>query len=139
MIYNDIRGTSKFWSSRTKRILVCGSRDFNGGAYTDTQVYDKLTQIRNEYLGQCLPVVIQGWGSGVDLAAAQWAEFFNYPFLTVPADWDQYGKLAGPYRNQLMLDLGNPDIVIAFPGGKGTKDMKTRAEERGIEIIEIEF
>ena len=36
-----------------------------------------------------------------------------------------------------MLDEGKPDLVIAFPGGKGTADMARRAREAGIEVIEV--
>jgi len=38
-------------------------------------------------------------------------------------EWDELGKKAGPLRNQRMLDEGKPDLVVAFPGGGGTKDM----------------
>ena len=36
-----------------------------------------------------------------------------------------------------MLDEGKPDLVVAFPGGKGTADMTRRAREAGIEAIEV--
>lgn len=32
-----------------------------------------------------------------------------------------------------MLDEGKPDLVIAFPGGRGTADMVNRAKVSGIE------
>ena len=31
-----------------------------------------------------------------------------------------------------MLDEGKPDLVIAFPGGRGTFDMVSRAIEAGL-------
>lgn len=43
---------------------------------------------------------------------------------------------AGPIRNQQMLDDGKPDLVVAFPGGKGTADMVRRARVAGIPTIE---
>ena len=139
MMYNDSIGYATDFANREIRILVCGSRDFNKGAYTEAQVHAKLDAIRNSYLGQRYVTVIQGWGDGVDLAAAGWAETRCIPFFSFPAEWKKYSKLAGPFRNELMLTIGKPDIIVAFPGGNGTKDMKTRAERRGIEIIEIEF
>lgn len=36
-----------------------------------------------------------------------------------------------------MLKEGKPDLVIAFPGGNGTKDMVTKARKAGIEVIEV--
>jgi hypothetical protein len=47
------------------------------------------------------------------------------------------GKAAGPIRNQRMIDEGKPDLVIAFPGGRGTADMVSRAKKAGIPVQEI--
>ena len=51
-----------------------------------------------------------------------------------PAQWDVYGRRAGPIRNQEMIDEGKPDGVVAFPGGKGTADMVRRAEAAGLKV-----
>jgi hypothetical protein len=37
-----------------------------------------------------------------------------------------------------MINEGKPDLVIAFPGGKGTADMVARAAQAGIKVIEVE-
>jgi hypothetical protein len=52
-----------------------------------------------------------------------------------PADWDKYGKLAGPIRNREMLEQNNPELVVAFPGGNGTADMVRQAAAKKIEIL----
>jgi hypothetical protein len=36
-----------------------------------------------------------------------------------------------------MIDQGRPDLVVAFPGGRGTADMVRRARAAGISVIEI--
>jgi Lhr-like helicase len=36
-----------------------------------------------------------------------------------------------------MIDEGKPDLVIAFPGGRGTADMVGRARKAGIRVVEI--
>ncbi len=51
---------------------------------------------------------------------------------------DKYGKSAGSIRNQQMIDEGKPDLVVAFPGGFGTKDMVRRAKKHNIEVIIID-
>lgn len=57
--------------------------------------------------------------------------------IPFPAEWEKYGKSAGPIRNRQMLDE-NPDLVIAFhddiESSKGTKDCIKEAEKRGIEV-----
>lgn len=54
------------------------------------------------------------------------------------ADWDGLGRKAGPIRNQRMLDEGKPDLVVAFPGDKGTADMVRRARTASLEVLEIQ-
>lgn len=54
-----------------------------------------------------------------------------------PADWGSLGKAAGPIRNSLMLTEANPSLVIAFPGGKGTADMISKARAAGVKVIEV--
>jgi hypothetical protein len=57
---------------------------------------------------------------------------------TYPADWDGYGRRAGPIRNQKMLDTERPDLVLAFhPAGPGTRHMISIAREQGFEVIEV--
>ena len=36
-----------------------------------------------------------------------------------------------------MLEFGKPDLVLAFPGGRGTKDMTTKAEAAGIPVVYV--
>jgi hypothetical protein len=57
-----------------------------------------------------------------------------------PADWDKYGKAAGPIRNKQMLDEGNPEKVIAFrfKNSRGTQNMINQAEKAGIKTIVID-
>jgi UDP-N-acetylmuramoylalanine-D-glutamate ligase len=55
-----------------------------------------------------------------------------------PADWKLHGKSAGHIRNQQMLDESKPDIVIAFPGGRGTANMIKRAKKAGVEVFQVD-
>jgi hypothetical protein len=52
--------------------------------------------------------------------------------------YQEYGKGAGPRRNKQMIEEGNPDLVIAFPGGRGTADMINRARAAGVRVIEVQ-
>lgn len=137
--YADIIPMAEAAAEKELKILVCGSRDFNKGAYSKKQVFDTLDELRRTRFAHNELTVINGWANGADLAGAEWAENNNLPFLSVPADWGQYGKLAGFYRNEVMLTKGKPDVVIAFPGNEGTKDMIARTKRRNIELIEIKY
>ena len=59
------------------------------------------------------------------------------PARTLWAPAGRIGKKAGPLRNQRMLDEGKPDLVVAFPGGGGTKDTVRRAVQAGVIIHDV--
>ena len=111
------------------KILVCGGRDFKDYSF----VADVLEEYHTERGG--IEMLIQGGAQGVDFLAQEWAYENNVPCLRVPAQWYKYKKAAGPIRNTKMLHLGQPDLVIAFPGGKGTKSMTLLAEGAGIKVV----
>lgn len=81
--------------------------------------------------------IISGMATGADTFAAEWARRFLFPLHEFPANWRKDGRAAGPIRNQRMIDEGKPDVVIAFPGGRGTADMVSRAEKSGIKVVKI--
>jgi len=113
-------------STEVKTVLVCGGRN-----YADTlavkRVLDALPR----------PVrIVSGGASGADHLAEQWAISVGADLVVEPADWKTHGRAAGPIRNQKMLDEHKPDEVIAFPGGKGTEDMKRRAAKAGVPVRE---
>lgn len=78
--------------------------------------------------------IIAGAASGADTAAVDWAKDRGASWVEYEAEWERYRKAAGPIRNQQMLDAERPDLGIAFPGFKGTKDMVRRMRAAGIEV-----
>ncbi len=115
------------------RVLVCGGRDYADRA----KVFAALDRA---WMGDWgLTHVIEGGARGADALAAEWARK-NLPpesHLRFPAQWDKHGKSAGHIRNHQMLVEGKPDMVIAFPGGRGTGDMKRKARRAGVKVIEF--
>ena len=67
--------------------------------------------------------------------AAEVARSLGFIVEPYPADWSQYGRAAGPIRNQQMLDSG-VQLVLAFHDhietSKGTQDMLRRAQRAGV-------
>jgi hypothetical protein len=113
------------------RVLVCGGRDFKDRS----MVYRGMDSLVRD--NTPISVVITGGAGGADYFGRCWAEICDIDIMTFRADWERQGKAAGPIRNQRMIDEGKPDIVIAFPGGRGTADMVRRAKAAGIEVREI--
>ena len=82
-------------------------------------------------------VVIHGAAAGADSLAGRYARRKHIRESKFPADWVRHGRSAGVIRNQRMLDEGEPDLVVAFPGGRGTADMVRQAKAAGIKVCEI--
>ena len=110
------------------RVLVTGGRHYNDARKVQ-QVLDAL-EPRPTF-------VIQGSALGADMLARGWAKLNGIAVLDYPANWKVYGRGAGPIRNQDMLTFGQPDLVVAFPGGRGTADMVRRAVRAGVPIREV--
>lgn len=111
------------------RILVCGGRDFANEELIEKTLFD--------YAGMD-SVIIQGEAKGADSLAKMWAYNHDIPVESYPANWDRHGKQAGFIRNYRMLKEGKPDLVIAFPGGRGTEMMVQLARAANVEVIEVE-
>ena len=59
------------------------------------------------------------------------AEHNHLSHKEFPADWEKFGKKAGPIRNELMTD--NAQICIAFfNGSQGTKNMIQTAIKKNL-------
>lgn len=58
-------------------------------------------------------VVIHGGASGADEQAGTFCKTIKATEEIHLADWDRYGKKAGPIRNRHMVELG-ADVCLAF-------------------------
>lgn len=109
------------------KVLVCGGRD-----YRDRErLFATLDGLPD------VSVIISGMAKGADSLAAAWAKERGKLLMAFPADWRAHGRRAGPIRNVRMLMDGKPDLVVAFPGGKGTADMVKRSRASGVKVIEV--
>lgn len=114
------------------KVLVCGGRD-----YTDAEmIASVLSKLHTE---QRITNLITGGAKGADALAEQWAVEKKISVARYPANWHAHGRGAGPRRNQHMLDASKPQLVVAFPGGKGTQDMIRRADKAKVSVIEIKL
>lgn len=110
-----------------KVVLVCGGRDYSDYRY----LFGVLDRINMESGIAC---IVHGSVPGADMFADHWAAQRLVPCWRFPARWDKYGKAAGPIRNKAMLETAKPDMVVAFPGGAGTRNMCQIAMEAGVDV-----
>lgn len=119
-------------------VLVCGGREYNNRK----KVYEILDNVLLDNINADL-LLIHGacHKGGADILAEDWAKSRQVDYVGIPAKWKKYGKSAGYRRNESMLHRWKPSLIIAFPGGSGTKNMveisRPLKEDGCLEIIEI--
>jgi hypothetical protein len=130
------------------RLLISGSRNLRNTIDNRAIIRDALTRAIVDMTdptlvtgGQMSTDIATGERYGADhLVAVEWA-LLPPPARMIEvhrAAWKQYGRAAGPKRNQLMVDLGATRMV-AFPIGddtqsRGTWDCIRRARKAGIPV-----
>lgn len=130
------------------RIVVTGGRDYTNFA----DVCEVLHFIRRGSNDE-ETVLINGLANGADSLCRLWAIQNNVEPMDFPAKWDdldaegavirtrrdgsKYNMAAGFIRNQAMIDVGKPSILVAFPGGRGTLDMVNRCRKAMLPIFTI--
>lgn len=110
------------------RLIVSGSRDI----CNEILVCGILQRYYVEVFDFDVDAVITGGARGVDSIAHKWARLIGLRTIVRNADWDRYGKSAGPIRNREMLEYGNTLLAIWNGKSKGTKDMIDISLKRGV-------
>lgn len=114
---------------KTIRLLAYGGR-----FYKDKEaVYRALDSIHRL---RCIEVLIHGGATGADSFAGTWAYDRGVNVVSYPARWTRHGKAAGMIRNEQMLHEGKPTAAVQFPGGAGTRNMRTLLDKAGVPVWE---
>jgi hypothetical protein len=104
------------------RLLVSGDRNWE---------WENRHIILQEIKDLSPAIIIHGGARGVDYIAGKVGDFLNIETIVYPAEWDTYGKAAGPIRNLQMIKEGKPDFILGFhtdiENSKGTKHMINQA------------
>jgi len=75
-----------------------------------------------------------GMAAGADLHGKAWADANKIPVSKWPANWNVYGKAAGPIRNQQMVDRADALIAVWDGQSRGTTDVIERAKASGLRV-----
>jgi hypothetical protein len=116
------------------RVIICGSREF---ADQDLMA-QALTELK-DWAGGNPMTIVHGKARGADSLADSLARVL-IPDVVIephPADWNYYGKSAGPIRNAEMVSLG-ADLGLAFyiegVDSRGTNGCVALMESAGIAV-----
>ncbi|AOV17982.1 hypothetical protein BJI67_13750 [Acidihalobacter aeolianus] len=113
-----------------KRVLVAGGTSDNA----HSRVYHALYSVHERWSIGC---VMHGGSSETDSLAQAWADQQGIPTEIYAAEWRRLGFAAGPARHGRIFDEGRPDLLVAFPGGRGTPDLVARARASGVPILDL--
>ena len=126
------------------RLLVCGGRNFGVWADERNFIRKHITEVLCPAGGAALwhrhlDTIISGMATGVDTVAAEFARDMRIkldPYKITDEEWAKYNRSAGPRRNRRMIVEGKPNVVLAFNGGPGTRNMIQQAKNNDIPVIE---
>lgn len=110
------------------KVIVAGSRSIeNKKLVKDTIKESPHTPYNGE--------LVVGDADGVDELAKESLSGFRHVDITeFEADWEEYGKSAGPIRNKEMAKYGDALIAIWDGESSGTKNMIECAIDEGLDV-----
>lgn len=111
----------------TKRVVIAGCRDYTNYEEAKAYIDHCLSNIRKENT----IIIVSDGARGADMLGERYARENRFAIKRCPADWDKYGKSAGPRRNREMAQMS--DYVICFwnEKSKGTGSMILYARQYG--------
>lgn len=106
------------------KLIVAGPRDY----HDQEKVFRDIHMFQGKF---GIDEIVSGGASGVDELAEEYAFLHQIPFKLFQADWEKYGKAAGPIRNRQMAEYAN--ALLAFKRNKkhdtdGKKISSTRID-----------
>ena len=88
-------------------------------------------------IAEVLPIhIVEGGAYGVDSLAKLYALQNKLPYTEVKADWDKYGRSAGPRRNQKMAEMSDYCIVF-YKGTRGSASMIAEALKQNVPVYVV--
>lgn len=117
------------------RVIIAGGRNF----INYVMVAERCEYYLQNKLKTHNVIILSGHASGADSMGEKFAEDHNLKCELHPANWELYGKAAGPIRNEEMAKVA--DALIAFWDGKspGTKSMISLARRKGLQVAVVRY
>jgi hypothetical protein len=109
-------------------IIICGDRH-----WSDSYTIDHyLASLPHDGTVK----IVEGDCVGADKIAGILAHRHGFEVIAEKAKWEKFGNYAGPLRNNAMVHMYEPELVVAFhndiQNSRGTKNMITVAKLCGI-------
>ena len=111
-------------------VVIAGGRDFTNTSL----VFNKLKNLLNTN-----DVIISGHASGADKIGEAYAKVYHMQVKLFPAEWDKYGKSAGPIRNRKMAEIADLVIVFWDLESRGIKSMIKEAIRLNKKLLVFDY
>lgn len=84
--------------------------------------------------------IVSGGATGADELAVEFALEHGIEFVAYNADWDRFGRSAGPMRNIAIVGACTHVLAFVAPDSVGTRDTLNKAARaaRHITLVEIQ-
>jgi len=105
------------------KLVIAGSRDLSGERDFDlTQIIASCERF-GYFKRSDITEFLSGGARGVDMAAEDYARYYNLPFRLFAPDWNYHGKAAGLIRNTEMAQYADHGLIIWDGKSTGTQHM----------------
>jgi hypothetical protein len=113
------------------KVIIAGGRNFGN--------YELLKSACDTAFGNLHIEIVSGGAKGADELGVKYAYEKGLDVKIIQADWQRYGRKAGPIRNKEMADYA--DTLIAFWDGqsRGTKNMIETARSQNLNVIVVGY
>jgi hypothetical protein len=107
------------------KVIVAGSRTICDYHIVNTAIWASGFKITE---------VVSGGARGVDTLGERWAKLNRIPVRRFLAEWEKFGRSAGPRRNEQMAYYGDALILIWDGKSAGSRNMLNIARARRLKI-----
>ncbi|MFB6375574.1 MAG: SLOG family protein [Bradymonadaceae bacterium] len=109
------------------RTVISGSRSITR--------YDYLKYALEHRCGWEISKILCGDADGVDQLAQRYARERDIELDVFEADWENYGKAAGPRRNSEMVGRGEALVALWDGESNGTQDTINKALREHLTVL----
>lgn len=118
------------------KLIIAGGRDFND--------YPLLQIETQRFLVECnfnptQLIIVSGNAKGADTLGEIFAEKYHFPITSFPANWNEFGKRAGPIRNEEMAKFATHAIIFWDSVSSGSKNMIENAKKYNLTYKVINY
>lgn len=113
------------------KLAIVGYRNYND--YNDfSNKINNWIKEKNITVG----TIISGGASGTDSLAERYAKENKIKIIIYHADWNKYGKAAGPLRNTKIVDNSTHVVAFVSKNSIGTYDTINKAKNKKL-IVKV--